>query len=183
MFTSSTPTPLLDPIAGVTIQQVGFGHLLPGRGEQMVFSQISNYGGSGSPGELVVVDFNRGIANKAYEWAGDGGVRSFKIVGDRITTRAEFWTAVDAHCCHLERHVAHLSRLRLPQEGECRDAQLDSRWNDMERMGCGRGRYPSRRAPWDRPSRCGSDGIRRPGLSCDAMEKNRQMKRRQRPSQ
>jgi hypothetical protein len=91
-------TPLLDPDAQVTIGPVRFEHLLPGSGEQLVFSEVSNYGGSGAPGELVVVDFHGGLANVIYEWSGDGGVR-YRIVDNQIVAHAEYWTPSDPHCC------------------------------------------------------------------------------------
>ena len=95
-----TTTPLLDPKADVTLGDVRFAHLLPGRGEQLVFTEFANYGGSGLPGKLVIVDFRGGVANLAYVWSGDGGVSHFRIEGDRIVaTAAEFWTSSDPHCC------------------------------------------------------------------------------------
>lgn len=98
------PVPLLDPNANVTIGPVRFAHLLPGHGQQLIFTADANYGGSGSPGELVVVDFSGGIASVVYSWFGDGGVR-YRIDGpvDRpvINARAWFWTDQDAHCCPL----------------------------------------------------------------------------------
>jgi hypothetical protein len=91
-------TPLLDPDAQVTIGPVRFEHLLPGSGEQLVFSEVSNYGGSGVPGELVVVDFHGGLANVIYEWSGDGGVK-YRVVDNQIVAHAEYWTSSDPHCC------------------------------------------------------------------------------------
>jgi hypothetical protein len=92
-------TPLLDPKADVTIGQVRFAPLVPGHGEQLIFSASATYGGSGVPGTLVIVDFHGGIANLAYVWSGDGGA-SFRIEGSRIiATAAEFWTSSDSHCC------------------------------------------------------------------------------------
>lgn len=96
---ASDATPLLDPKANVTLGSVRFARLLPGRGKQLIFSEVANYGGSGVPGELVVVNFHGGIANVAYVWSGDGGAK-FRIEGTRIVaTAAEFWTSSDAHCC------------------------------------------------------------------------------------
>jgi hypothetical protein len=91
-------TPLLDPDAQVTVGPVRFEHLLPGSGEQLVFSEVSNYGGSGVPAELVVVDFHGGLANVIYEWSGDGGV-NYRIVDNQIVAHAEYWTSSDPHCC------------------------------------------------------------------------------------
>jgi hypothetical protein len=91
-------TPLLDPDAQVTIGPVRFEHLLPGGGEQLVFSEVSNYGGSGAPAELIVVDFHGGLANVIYEWSGDGGV-NYRVVGNQIVAHAAYWTSSDAHCC------------------------------------------------------------------------------------
>jgi len=97
---SNDTTPLFDPKANVTLGAIRFAQLLPGKGRQLVFSEFSNYGGSGVPGELVVVDFRGGVANLAYEWSGDGGVSHFRVEGNRIVaTAAEFWTSSDPHCC------------------------------------------------------------------------------------
>jgi hypothetical protein len=97
---ANVTTPLLDPKANVTLGAIRFAHLLPGKGTQLVFSEFSNYGGSGVPGELVVVDFRGGVANLAYEWSGDGGVSRFRVEGNRIVaTATEFWTSSDPHCC------------------------------------------------------------------------------------
>lgn len=93
------PVPLLDPKAQVTLQSVAFAHLLPGKGDQMIFNEVANYRGSGVPGELVVVELRQGTANVVYEWGGDGGVR-FKVSGDKINaTGVEYWTSSDPHCC------------------------------------------------------------------------------------
>ena len=45
--------------------QVRFARLLPARGEQLIFAESANYGGSGLPGELVVIDFNGGADQPA----------------------------------------------------------------------------------------------------------------------
>jgi hypothetical protein len=101
-----TPTgkraPILDPQADVTFGPVRFAQLLPGAGAQLVFSSFENYGGSGLPGNLVVMDFHGGVASVAYYWSGEAGVRYRLGRGDQepvIQASAEYWTAADAHCC------------------------------------------------------------------------------------
>jgi hypothetical protein len=96
--TGSATRPLLDPKTNVTLGQVRFAHLLPGRGEQMIFSGTATYGNS-SIGELVIVDFRGGVANAVYTWSGDGGVVPYRLAGKTIVARASFWTEADPHCC------------------------------------------------------------------------------------
>jgi hypothetical protein len=107
------PPPLLDPAANVTLGPVRFGRLFPGKGAQLVFSSFANYGGSGLPGNLVVVDFDRGLANLAYFWSGDGGVR-YTLAGNSrlssIRARASYWTPADAHCCPIRSYTFKVGR-------------------------------------------------------------------------
>lgn len=93
-------TPLLDPKANVTMGPVRFGKLLPGSREQLVFSAVANYGGSGVPGVLAVVDFKGGVADLVYTWGGEGLGR-WRIAGALLTARAAYWTPADPHCCAI----------------------------------------------------------------------------------
>ena len=92
--------PLLDPKADVTLGSVRFGALLPGQRKQLLFSAFSNYGGSGVPGVLAVIDFKGGVANLIYSWSGEG-LDAWKVVDGRLQARAAYWTPADPHCCAL----------------------------------------------------------------------------------
>lgn len=108
-YVSATPeftaeaAPLLDKTAEGEVQELEFVRF--GDSTDLVFTTIQNYGGSGSPGSLVVVGFEDGEANVRYLWFGDGGVgfrvkRSF-MGGAKLQASAQFWTPVDAHCCPI----------------------------------------------------------------------------------
>jgi hypothetical protein len=92
-----SPTPLLDPKADVTLGPVRAVQLL-GDDDQLAFSAAMNYGGSGVPAVLAVVDFEHGLANVAYAWNGEG-LRSWRVADRVLDARAEYWTPTDAHCC------------------------------------------------------------------------------------
>ncbi len=96
--------PVLDRTAEGEVQQVAFVRFAGAETTDLVFTIIQNYGGSGSPGSLVVVSLEGGEANVRYLWFGDGGV-GFRVVGPgserELAARAQFWTPVDAHCCPI----------------------------------------------------------------------------------
>lgn len=93
-------TPLLDPKANVTLGPVRFGQLLPGKRRQLVFSASANYGGSGVPAVLAVVDFKDGIANVKYTWSGEG-LWNWHLSDGVLHARASYWTPADPHCCAI----------------------------------------------------------------------------------
>jgi hypothetical protein len=94
---ASSPTPLLDPNADVTLGPVRSVRLL-GDHDQLAFSAAMNYGGSGVPAVLAVVDFEHGLANLVYAWNGEG-LGSWRVADRVLDARAEYWTPTDAHCC------------------------------------------------------------------------------------
>lgn len=95
-----TTTPLLDPKADVTLGAVRFVQLLPGPSQQLAFYASMNYGGSGVPGVLAVVDFAGGVANIVYSWNGEG-LQRWNVENRVLSAQAEYWTPADAHCCPL----------------------------------------------------------------------------------
>lgn len=107
-YVSSTPdletasTPVLDPTADGDVTQIAFVRFGSEKKLDLVFSTTQNYGGSGSPGNLVVIGFDKGEANLRYLWFGDGGA-SFIVSGlgakQTLAASSRFWTPVDAHCC------------------------------------------------------------------------------------
>jgi hypothetical protein len=107
------PPPLLDPAANVTLGRIRFARMLPGKGAQLIFSSFANYGGSGLPGNLVMVDFKGGLADLVYFWSGDGGVR-YRLLDTspfpRIRARASYWTQADAHCCPVRSYTFTVGR-------------------------------------------------------------------------
>ncbi|MGD0272424.1 MAG: PDZ domain-containing protein [Gaiellaceae bacterium] len=101
-----TPTaePVLDPTAEGDVNQVAFVRFGGEKTPDLVFTTTQNYGGSGVPGNLAVVGFKRSEANVLYLWYGDGGA-GFRVAGSGLNqtldASAQFWTAVDAHCCPI----------------------------------------------------------------------------------
>ncbi len=91
-------TPLLDPKANVTLGPVRFVTLLAGKRQQLAFNASANYGGSGVPGVLAVVDFKGGLADVVYTWTGEG-LLGWHVANRVLTATAEYWTPSDAHCC------------------------------------------------------------------------------------
>jgi hypothetical protein len=95
-------TPILDRTADGDVNQIAFVRFGSGKRTDLVFSTRQSYGGSGSPGDLVVIGFEGGEANLRYLWFGDGGA-GFKIAGagakQTLAASSQFWTPVDAHCC------------------------------------------------------------------------------------
>jgi hypothetical protein len=89
--------PILDPEADVTVDRVRFASLLPGQRKQLIFSATLNYGGSGVPSTLVVVDFEDARANVLYTWYGED--LEWRLQGGRVSARSSYWTPADAHCC------------------------------------------------------------------------------------
>lgn len=100
----AAPAPILDRTADGDVNQIAFVRFGSGKNSDLVFSTTQSYGGSGVPGDLVVIGFSGGEANLRYLWFGDEGA-SFKAVGSgarqTLTASAQFWTPVDAHCCRV----------------------------------------------------------------------------------
>lgn len=71
-YEGPSTAPILDPKADVGLGNVRLVHLLSGRRDQLAFDASMNYGGSGVPDVLAVVDFKGGLANLAYAWTGEG---------------------------------------------------------------------------------------------------------------
>lgn len=97
-------TPILDRTADGDINQIAFVRFGNGKRVDLVFTTTQSYGGSGVPGDLVVIGFQGSEANVRYLWFGDGGA-GFKVVGSgakqALAASAQFWTPVDAHCCPI----------------------------------------------------------------------------------
>jgi PDZ domain len=95
-------SPILDRTADGDVNQIAFVRFGGGKSTDLVFTTTQSYGGSGVPGNLVVIGFDGGEANLRYLWFGDEGA-SFKVVGSgarqTLAASAQFWTPVDAHCC------------------------------------------------------------------------------------
>ena len=95
-------SPILDPTADGDVNQIAFVRFGSGKSTDLVFTTTQSYGGSGVPGDLVVLGFSGGEASLRYLWFGDEGA-SFKVVGSRanqtLAASSQFWTPVDAHCC------------------------------------------------------------------------------------
>jgi hypothetical protein len=91
------PLPVLDPEADVTLELVDFARLLKGERDQLVLSALFNYGGSGLPHILTVVDFEDAKARILYAWRGEG--LGLELEENRIVAMSHYWTGVDAHCC------------------------------------------------------------------------------------
>ena len=100
-------TPILDRTADGDVDQIAFVRFGTEKKLDLVFSTTQNYGGSGSPGNLVVIGFDQGEANLRYLWFGDGGV-GFDVSGSgakqTLAASARFWTPVDAHCCPVREY-------------------------------------------------------------------------------
>ena len=94
--------PILDRTADGDVNQIAFVRFAGEKNLDLVFTTSQTYGGSGSPGDLVVLGFQGGEANVRYLWFGDGG-SGFRVVGtgssQTLAASAQFWTPVDAHCC------------------------------------------------------------------------------------
>jgi hypothetical protein len=97
-------TPILDRTADGDINQIAFVRFGKEKSTDLVFTTTQSYGGSGVPGDLVVIGFQGSEANVRYLWFGDGGAR-FRVVGSgpnqTLAASAQFWTPVDAHCCPI----------------------------------------------------------------------------------
>lgn len=95
-------TPILDRTAEGNVNQIAFVRFGSAKNIDLVFTTTQNYGGSGVPGDLVVVGFQGSEASVRYLWFGDGGA-GFRVVGSgqhqTLAASAQFWTPVDAHCC------------------------------------------------------------------------------------
>jgi len=112
-YVSPTPdlpaasTPILDRTAGGDVNQIAFVRFGSEKRADLVFTTTQTYGGSGVPGNLVVIGFAGGEASLRYLWFGDGGA-GFKVVGAganrTLAASAQFWTPVDAHCCPVREY-------------------------------------------------------------------------------
>jgi hypothetical protein len=91
------PKPLIDPEAEVTLGTVDAAPLLTEKRDELVFSAMLNYGGSGVPQILAVVDFDRAEPKVVYAWSGEH--LELKLGGDRIFATSSVWARGDAHCC------------------------------------------------------------------------------------
>jgi len=61
----------------------------------------------------VVVGFHGGVADLAYFWSGDGGVRYRLGTESRtpvIRARESYWTPSDAHCCPIRSYAFTVGR-------------------------------------------------------------------------
>lgn len=121
-FSAPATAPLLDPKADVTLGPVRLVRLVPGKREQLAFSASMNYGGSGVPGDLAVVDFAGGIANVIYAWTGEG-LRSWSVAHRVLSARAEYWTPTDAHCCPITSYRFTVERQKDGYVGETSDGR------------------------------------------------------------
>jgi hypothetical protein len=103
---SGLSTRVLDPKADVTVGGVNFVRFRPAAPD-LVFNASMSYGGSGLPGELVVVGFAHRKGKVAYFWYGDGGVR-YRVLdrpsGQKVEATANYWTKSDAHCCPIRKY-------------------------------------------------------------------------------
>jgi hypothetical protein len=102
-YEGPSTTPLLDPKADVTLGNVRFVHFLSGSRDQLAFDASNDYGGSGVPGNLAVVDFKGGIANLVYAWSGEE-LLGWSVRNRVLHARAEYWTPTDAHCCAIAQY-------------------------------------------------------------------------------
>jgi hypothetical protein len=91
------PTPILDPEADVALDLVDAARLLTDKREELVLSAALNYGGSGVPQILAVVDFGQSKAKVLYAWRGEH--LEPKLDDDRIVATSSYWTRADSHCC------------------------------------------------------------------------------------
>jgi hypothetical protein len=91
------PLPILDPEANVDFDLVDSAQMLKGDRDQLLFSAVSTFGGSGTPTTLVVADFEDGKATVVYAWRGENLVVSLE--GNRLDATSSYWTRADSHCC------------------------------------------------------------------------------------
>lgn len=103
-YEGPSTTPLLDPKADVALGRVRFVHFLPGSRLQLAFAASMNYGGSGVPGVLAIVDFKGGLANVVYDWNGEG-LLGWNVANLALHAHAMYWTPTDAHCCAVGRYT------------------------------------------------------------------------------
>jgi PDZ domain len=101
-------TPILDRTADGDINQIAFVRFGSEKNVDLVFTTTQSYGGSGVPGDLVVIGFQGSEANVRYLWFGDGGA-GFRVVGSgpnqTLAASSQFWTPVDAHCCPIRAYL------------------------------------------------------------------------------
>jgi hypothetical protein len=93
---------LLDPRGSDQVGQVAFVRFAHQRIAKLVFTAFVGYGGSGVQAALIILSFQQGQANIAYEWVGQDDI-SFDVTdtgsGQQLLARAPYWTPNDAHCC------------------------------------------------------------------------------------
>jgi hypothetical protein len=118
-FVGPVTMPLIDPKANVSLGPVRFVRLLAGT--QLAFEASMDYGGSGVPQVLAVVDFKDGLANVVYSWNGEG-LEGWHVAKHALHARAEYWTPTDAHCCALGRYAFVVAERKYGVE-EIRDSR------------------------------------------------------------
>jgi hypothetical protein len=96
------PRPILDPEADVKFEIVDSAHMLKGDRDQLVFSAMFTFGGSGMPLTLVVADFEDAKAKVVYAWTGEHLVAT--LDGNRIHATSSYWARGDSHCCPSRRY-------------------------------------------------------------------------------
>jgi len=93
---------LLDPRGSDEVGQIAFVRFAHQRAAKLVFTAFVGYGGSGVQAALIILSFQQGQANIAYEWVGQDAIR-FAVTntrsGQRLLATAPYWTPNDAHCC------------------------------------------------------------------------------------
>ncbi|MDP9342073.1 MAG: S1C family serine protease [Actinomycetota bacterium] len=85
-----------------TVDHVDFAQFSPDQAGSLVFQTTSWTGGNFNETDLVIVEFDGGVATVGYIWSGES-LRRFEIVGplggQRVVASASYWAPLDAHCC------------------------------------------------------------------------------------
>lgn len=89
--------PLLDAQADISLGTVDAASLLSTKRDQLVISATLNYGGSGEPALLAVVDFDHAKPSVLYAWRGEH--LEVELDADRILATSSYWIRGDSHCC------------------------------------------------------------------------------------
>jgi len=89
--------PLLDPEAAVELETVDTAPMLSTRRDQLVLSAWTNFGGSGVPEVLAVLDFEHAKPRVLYAWRGEH--LEVELDGARILATSSYWERGDSHCC------------------------------------------------------------------------------------
>jgi hypothetical protein len=101
------PSLLLDPKGDDQIGQVAFVRFDDRPVVNLVFTAFVGYGGSGQRAMLIILSFQQGRANIAYQWVGQDGI-GFRVTntrsGQQLVATAPYWTFGDAHCCPLRNY-------------------------------------------------------------------------------